>query len=62
MNQAAGESNPRARTDRAFRVWYLSERRRDRIAGGGAGSASARLTEDGQERETEDGQLREIET
>ena len=52
---------PVARTDRPFRAWYLSERRRGRLAGGGE-SAETRLTEDSQERETEDGQLRETET
>ena len=51
----------RARTDRAFRAWYLSERRRGRLAAGDEGGVSTRFTEDDQERETEDGQLRDIE-
>ena len=55
------QAQPRARTDRVFRAWYLRERRRDRLAAGDV-SATARLTEDSQERETEAGQLRETES
>ena len=61
MNQLS-QLQMRARSDRPFRAWYLSERRRGRLASADDGGTNTRLTEDSQERETEDGQMRETES
>lgn len=59
MNNALNQ--PRARTDRPFRAWYLNQQRLGRLAANDVG-VNARATEDDVTRETEEGELREVES
>ena len=61
MNAPANKRLGTVQKQRPFYVWYLSQRRLGR-SGDGVATASARITQNDQQRETEDGQSREIET